>query len=92
MKEEGHEVLLEVKVEANPDPTITWKKDEQEITFDDRISQLENGSIFISEASLDDSGNWTIIADNGLGKVERKQIHLSVHLSRVPIEVSYFEI
>ena len=86
-KEEGLEALLSVNVEANPSPTISWIKDEQDIVLDDRISQLENGSLLISAASLDDTGNWTISAENGLGSVTR-HIVLSVHPSRVPIEVS----
>ena len=47
---------------------------------------MENGSLLIANAAKDDSGIWTIQAENGLG-VETKQIILNVYPSRVPIQV-----
>ena len=79
--------MLDVQVEANPAPTITWQKDGADFNLDERISKLENGSLNIATSQISDSGTWTIIADNGLGQVARKQIALKVHPSRMPIEV-----
>ena len=76
-------------MEANPQPEITWQKNSEAVTFDQRISSLKNGSIQISTCELADSGTWTIIADNGLGRKARKQITLDCHPSRVAVEV-YF--
>ena len=47
---------------------------------------MENGSLLIANAAQDDSGIWTVQAENGLG-VETKQIILNVYPSRVPVGV-----
>ena len=36
---------------------------------------------------MDDTGTWTIVADNGLGQKARKQVTLKVFPSRLAIEV-----
>jgi len=77
-------------VEANPPPNVNWQKDGTDVTLDadERMSQLENGSLNIASSQLSDSGTWTVIAENGLGQVERKQIELNVHPSSLPITVT----
>ena len=80
--------MFSVQVEANPPPNVNWQKDGVDVTLDDRILQLENGSLNILTSQLTDSGTWTVIAENGLGQVERKQIELNVHPSSMPITVS----
>lgn len=86
--EEGHPALLSIQVEANPPPNVNWQKDGTDVTLDEeRMSQLENGSLNIASSQLSDSGTWTVIAENGLGQVERKQIELNVHPSSLPITV-----
>lgn len=85
--EEGFEAIFSVNVEANPPPKVSWLKDGSEASLDERISQLENGSLHFASTELNDTGTWTIVADNGLGQVARKQIALKVHPSRMPIEV-----
>jgi hypothetical protein len=87
--EEGHEALLDVMVEANPPPSVSWQFGDQDVALDERVVQLENGSLHIVTSELTDTGTWTIIADNGLGQVARKQIALTVHLSSMPLEVNY---
>ena len=76
-------------MEANPPPNVNWQKDGTDVTLDadERMSQLENGSLNIASSQLSDSGTWTVIAENGLGQVERKQIELNVHPSSLPITV-----
>jgi len=86
--EEEFSALINVTIEANPPPTIAWQKDGEEAVFDERIIHLDNGSIHISTAKMDDSGTWTIIADNGLGQKARKQVTLKVFPSRMDIEVN----
>ncbi len=44
-------------------------------------------SLRITAAEINDTGTWTLIADNRLGQVARKQIALKVHPSSMPIEV-----
>ncbi len=54
-----------------------------------RISQLPDGSLRISPADMNDSGVYTVLADNGLGQVARNQLTLKVYPSRMPIEVQF---
>jgi hypothetical protein len=37
---------------------------------------------------MTDTGSWTIVADNRLGQVARKQVAFKVHPNQMPIEVS----
>ena len=74
-------------MEANPPPKIVWQKDGKDVVFDERIVLLENGSLHISPSEMDDTGTWTIVADNGLGQKARKQVTLKVFPSRLAIEV-----
>ena len=87
MIEEAMEALLDVEVEANPPPTVTWQFNGTDLELSDRVAQLENNSLQITTAELTDTGTYTIVADNGLGQVARKQIALNVHPSRMPLEV-----
>ena len=89
--EESFNVLLNVNVEANPPPSISWQMNGEDIVLDDRIVQLKNGSLEIKETQLTDAGTWTVIAENGLGQIAKKQISISVHPSRMPIEVNSFK-
>ncbi len=36
---------------------------------------------------MEDAGSWMVVAHNGIGKVARKQISLSVYPGQVPITV-----
>ena len=53
-----------------------------------RISQLPDGSLRIGPASINDSGVYTVLADNRLGQVARNQLTLKVYPSRLPVEAS----
>ncbi len=57
------------------------------VEYSDRISKLMDGSLRIGSAEMNDTGSWTIIADNRLGQVARKQVALKVHPNQMPIEV-----
>ena len=89
--EEGQDALFKVTVEANPPPTVTWlyKDEEIDLEADERLSYSSTDhSLKISGSLIADSGVYTVIADNGLGHVARRQVTLKVHPSRMPIEVS----
>ena len=88
--EENQDAIFEVTVEANPPPTVEWKFKDMKLNVsaeDDRMSKLPGGSLKIKGALMDDSGVYTILADNGLGQIARNQITLKVHPSKLPIEV-----
>ncbi len=94
--------MLSVSVEANPPPTIKWRMNGAELdaplvvsekaasAAGLRVARLPGGSLMISPASLDDSGVYTVLADNGLGQVARRQVTLKVYPSRMPIEVQWY--
>ena len=65
-----------------------WQFEDEKVEYTDRISKLANGSLRIGSVTMADSGSWTIVADNRLGQVARKQIAVKVHPNRMPIEVS----
>ena len=51
-----------------PTPTVTWKKDNQEITNDGRYTVQDDGSLLISEADVEDSARYSCTADSVAGK------------------------
>lgn len=59
--------------EASPRPEegfITWQKNGQQLSLNDRVSQLRNGNLFIKNAIYADRGNYTCVAENSVGKAE----------------------
>ena len=84
------EAILRVSVEANPLPEISWEFEGTAILVsgeDGRFLQLPDGSLKLNVATLNDSGTWTVLADNGYGQVARKEVALEVTPSRMPVEV-----
>ena len=65
-----------------------WQFEDEKVEYSDRISKLLDGSLRIASAEMNDTGSWTIVADNRLGQVARKQVALKVHPNQMPIEVS----
>ena len=51
-----------------PTPTVTWIKDDQEISGGGRYTVQDDGSLLISEADEDDSARYTCTAVNVAGK------------------------
>ena len=88
--EENEVANFKVMVEANPPPTIIWQFKDQDLEMEGRLEKMPGGSLKIEPASMEDSGVYTIIADNGIGQVARNQITLKVHPSKMPIEVRFF--
>ncbi len=81
-------------MEANPPPVVVWQFNgrpifpkEADSPDAERFSQLADFSLRISPAKMNDSGVYTVTADNGLGNVARKQVTLKVQPSRMPIQV-----
>ena len=60
--------LLYVEVMTD-DASVKWTKDGQELK-DDRFKVLRGGSLCITEAHLEDTGLYTVIATNGHGAKE----------------------
>ena len=61
-------ITIQCPTSGVPTPTVTWTKDNQEITNDGRYTIHDDGSLLISEAVEEDSARYTCIADSVTGK------------------------
>ena len=61
-------ITIQCPTSGVPTPTVTWTKDNQEITNDDRYTVQDDGSLLISEADVEDSARYTCTADSVAGK------------------------
>ena len=61
-------ITIQCPTSGVPTPTVTWTKDGQEITNDDRYTVEDDGALLISEAMEEDSARYTCIADSVTGK------------------------
>ena len=86
--EDGKEAVLPIKVDANPPPEISWEFQGNVVNVDEeKFEKLADGSLKIKIATLNDTGTWTVIADNNLGQIARKIIALEVTPERIPLTV-----
>ncbi|CAK8691082.1 unnamed protein product [Clavelina lepadiformis] len=67
----GGNSLLDCPVKADPRPTITWTKNGQPVSTDNRVRQFSNGSLMIYNTELGDGGDYTCIAFNDAGSADR---------------------
>lgn len=73
----GSSLTLSCRVRGYPAPTITWFKDEKQLTTNERISTNPDGELIIKGLGVGDNGMYTCEASNDLG-VDRKQVVISV--------------
>ncbi len=58
---------------SQPSPNIFWKKNGQELNLtDSRITVLTTGSLYITDAQLNDTGNYQCIAHNYITGARRR--------------------
>lgn len=86
--EEGTEALLKINVSGNPYPDIFWQHNTADVIYGDRVVKSTDNSILITQVQMEDAGTWMVTANNGFGKVVRKQISLTVYPSSIPIQVA----
>nr|XP_005290755.1 hemicentin-1 isoform X1 [Chrysemys picta bellii] len=67
----GGNAILNCEVRGDPPPTIQWSKKGVSIQISNRIRQLSNGSLAIYGTVNEDAGDYTCIATNDAGVVER---------------------
>ncbi|XP_030648648.1 neuregulin 2b [Chanos chanos] len=68
---EGSELVLKCEATGNPSPSFRWYKDGSELrkSKDVKIkSKKKNSKIQINRVRLEDSGNYTCVVENTLGK------------------------
>uniref|UniRef100_A0A665VT70 Hemicentin-1 n=1 Tax=Echeneis naucrates TaxID=173247 RepID=A0A665VT70_ECHNA len=66
----GGNAILNCEVRGDPLPTIQWSKNGINIQINNRIRQLDNGSLAIYGTS-EDAGSYMCVATNDAGVVER---------------------
>ena len=95
--ENGKDALLQISVDANPPATISWEFEGEAVQLENideqsgrTILKLEDGSLKIIKTTLNDAGIWTVVADNNLGQIARKNVLLEVTPERMPIMVCKF--
>ncbi|XP_071342317.1 hemicentin-1 isoform X2 [Trachinotus anak] len=67
----GGNAILNCEVRGDPLPTIQWSKNGINIQINNRIRQLDNGSLAIYGTVSEDAGNYMCVATNDAGVVER---------------------
>lgn len=70
--DDGARLELTVKVEGDPEPQITWLKNEQIVTSSDVVDlRYKNGvaSLTIAEVFPEDDGEYVCTATNSIGTV-----------------------
>ena len=78
--------MFQIKVDSDPPSQISWQFGGEPVATD-RTTQLEDGSLKLTQATLEDTGNWTVQADNNLGTLAREDIMLTVNPERINITV-----
>ena len=78
--------MFQIKVDSDPRSQISWQFGGEPVATD-RTTQLEDGSLKLTQATLEDTGNWTVQADNNLGTIAREDIMLTVNPERINITV-----
>uniref|UniRef100_A0A671W9G0 Hemicentin 1 n=1 Tax=Sparus aurata TaxID=8175 RepID=A0A671W9G0_SPAAU len=67
----GGNAILNCEVRGDPLPTIRWSKNGINIQINNRIRQLDNGSLAIYGTVSEDAGNYMCVATNDAGVLER---------------------
>ena len=88
------DVVLRISVHSNPPSQISWEFEAESVEVENgeddgvrSIEQLIDGSLRITKVSLSDTGVWTVIANNDLESIARKDIFMEVTPSRTNITV-----
>ncbi|XP_043342030.1 hemicentin-1 isoform X3 [Cervus canadensis] len=78
----GGNAILNCEVKGDPAPTIQWSRRGIDIEISHRIRQLGNGSLAIYGTVNEDAGDYTCVATNEAGVVERS---MSLTLQSPPV-------
>ncbi|XP_023195302.1 hemicentin-1 [Xiphophorus maculatus] len=78
----GGNAILNCEVRGDPLPTIQWSKNGINIRINNRIRQLDNGSLAIYGTESEDAGSYMCVATNDAGVVERS---VTLTLQRAPV-------
>ncbi|XP_069195928.1 tyrosine-protein phosphatase Lar isoform X6 [Procambarus clarkii] len=80
-----HTALLVCDARGNPDPNITWFKDNRPVDLTNpRYTVLRSGSLQISTSTEEDGGKYECVAENSVGTAFSNLVSLYVRVRRVP--------
>ena len=87
MSREGSSLTLECQASGNPEPTITWKKENSVLPSGLKFSS--GPAVVISAVERGDGGLYVCMGDNGVGSQSRANISLTVlHPPEISIQRS----
>lgn len=61
-------ITITCEVKGVPKPNVSWTRDGQSISPDERVVLGSNGTLIILDSSLEDSGNYTCTATSRTGQ------------------------
>ncbi|KAK5889759.1 hypothetical protein CesoFtcFv8_013347 [Champsocephalus esox] len=65
----GSDITLSATIKGVPTPTVSWKKDDGDVPAHITVAVTASGSkVFIPKSIRADSGNYTLTAENAVGK------------------------
>ncbi|BFZ22584.1 hypothetical protein BsWGS_25623 [Bradybaena similaris] len=77
----GGEVIILCQPESAPPATITWLKDDRELSeaegAESRVTKLANGNLLLKGLQMTDTGTYTCVASNNMGNASSSG-HLTI--------------
>jgi len=64
----GAIITITCEVKGVPKPNVSWTRDGQSISPDERVVLGSDGTLIIRDSSLEDSGNYTCTATSRIGQ------------------------
>ncbi|CAI6343726.1 unnamed protein product [Macrosiphum euphorbiae] len=64
----GEQLQLSCKAVGNPEPFITWVKDDIDLELSQRVQVFQNNTLIISKAERTDGGHYKCVTSNSLGR------------------------
>ncbi|XP_029346758.1 peroxidasin [Acyrthosiphon pisum] len=64
----GEELQLSCKAVGDPEPLITWAKDDINLELGQRVQVFQNNTLIISKVERTDGGQYKCVASNYLGR------------------------
>ncbi|XP_060861007.1 peroxidasin homolog [Metopolophium dirhodum] len=64
----GEQLQLSCKAVGDPEPFITWAKDDKDLELDQRVQVFQNNTLIISKVERTDGGQYKCVASNSLGR------------------------
>ena len=67
-------ITIRCPVSGVPAPSVAWKKDGQQIIEGDKLSIMDDNTLIIKGADLEDGAKYTCSAESAFGKDETSSI------------------